>query len=71
MYAENKIAFGLIVALLLYPTMFLIVWISLLFSPVGALCAFGVVWIMALYHGALIDTNYRRGKKLIATWKVL
>lgn len=63
--------FGLLVALLLYPAVFITIWLFLLFTPVGALCAFGLVWLLMLYHGALIDTNYHKAKRLIGTWKVL
>ena len=53
--AQNKIAFGLLSLLLIYPTIFVFLWALLWYSPVGALLAAFTVYLFAIYHTKMID----------------
>jgi glycerol-3-phosphate O-acyltransferase / dihydroxyacetone phosphate acyltransferase len=71
-FAQNKIVVGLVVlALVVYPTLFLLVWALFLLSPVGAVVAATFVWLLAVYHTRSVDANYRAAKRLRACWKIV
>jgi glycerol-3-phosphate O-acyltransferase/dihydroxyacetone phosphate acyltransferase len=53
--AQNKIAFGLLSLLLIYPTIFVFLWALLWYSPIGALLAAFTVYLFAIYHTKMID----------------
>ncbi len=53
--AQNKIVFGLVLLLLIYPTVFYFLWALFLYTQIGALVAAGIVWLFAVYHVKLID----------------
>ena len=55
--AQNKIALGLVLAVLTYPTLFIAAWFLLFTTPVGGVLAAGFVWLFAVYHNTLIDDN--------------
>ena len=53
--AQNKVVFGLLLLLMIYPAAFFFVWAFLRYSPVGALVAVAFVFLFAMYHNRLID----------------
>jgi glycerol-3-phosphate O-acyltransferase / dihydroxyacetone phosphate acyltransferase len=53
--AQNKVVFGLLLCLMLYPTAFFILWAFFWFTPAGALGAAIMVWLFAIYHNKLIN----------------
>ncbi|TDL21704.1 acyltransferase [Rickenella mellea] len=69
--AQNKVVFGLVLLLMLYPMVFFFVWALLLYTRSGALVAAGSVWLLAVYHVQIINENYEHAKRLIAAWRVL
>ncbi|GLB37088.1 putative phosphate acyltransferases [Lyophyllum shimeji] len=69
--AQNKVVFGLLSLLLIYPATFFFLWALLWFTPVGALLAATIVYLFANYHNRMIDDNYQRAKRVIAAWRVL
>ncbi|KAI0332305.1 glycerol-3-phosphate-acyltransferase [Cubamyces sp. BRFM 1775] len=69
--AQNKVVFGLLLLLMIYPAAFFFVWAFLRYSPVGALVAVAFVFLFAMYHNRLIDDNYERAKRLVSAWRVL
>ncbi|ORY54383.1 hypothetical protein BCR35DRAFT_310386 [Leucosporidium creatinivorum] len=69
--AQNKIAISLILALFTYFALFLTAWALLFLTPLGAVGAFAIVWLFAVYHNTLIDDNYNKFKTLRASWLVL
>lgn len=69
--AQNKIVFGLVLLLLIYPTVFYFLWALFLYTQIGALVAAGIVWLFAVYHVKLIDDNYEHAKRLMTAWRVL
>ncbi|PPQ85479.1 hypothetical protein CVT24_008533, partial [Panaeolus cyanescens] len=69
--AQNKVAFGLISLLLIYPASFFFLWALFMYTPLGGLLAGLMVYLFARYHIKLIDSNYERAKKFIAAWRVL
>ncbi|KAI0630146.1 hypothetical protein C8Q77DRAFT_1136614 [Trametes polyzona] len=58
--AQNKVVFGLLLLLMIYPAAFFAVWAFLRYTPVGAVVAVGFVFLFALYHNKLINDNYER-----------
>lgn len=71
-FAQNKIVFSLLVLIVfIYPTMFFFTWAIFLFTPVGFLLALAWTILFTIYHTKLVDKNYARWKKLVATWRVL
>ncbi|KAK9894996.1 hypothetical protein P389DRAFT_87369 [Cystobasidium minutum MCA 4210] len=71
-FAQNKIVFSLLVLVVfIYPTMFFFTWALFLFTPIGFLLAVAWTVLFSVYHTRLIDRNYARWKKLVATWRVL
>ncbi|ETW82495.1 hypothetical protein HETIRDRAFT_458415 [Heterobasidion irregulare TC 32-1] len=69
--AQNKILFGLLLLVLIYPAAFFFLWAFLWYTPVGALFAGFVVWLTAIYHTKLVNDNYEHAKRLVAAWRVL
>ncbi|THH14024.1 hypothetical protein EW146_g6264 [Bondarzewia mesenterica] len=69
--AQNKILFGLLLLSLIYPAAFFFFWAFLWYTPMGALFAFLIVWLTAVYHTKLINDNYEHVKRLAAAWRVL
>ncbi|EMD33764.1 hypothetical protein CERSUDRAFT_87104 [Gelatoporia subvermispora B] len=69
--AQNKVVFGLLFLLMMYPAMFFFVWAFLRYTPLGALFAAMFVFLFARYHNTLINDNYEHLKRLSAAWRVL
>ncbi|KAJ7678666.1 glycerol-3-phosphate-acyltransferase [Mycena rosella] len=69
--AQNKLVFGLLSMLLVYPTAFFFLWSLFLYTRVGALMAAATLWLFARYHDTMINANYEHAKRLLATWRVL
>ncbi|KAF5385969.1 hypothetical protein D9615_002530 [Tricholomella constricta] len=69
--AQNKVVFGLLSLLLIYPAAFFFLWALLWYTPIGALLAAATVYLFANYHNRMIDDNYERAKRIIAAWRVL
>ncbi|KAK7677512.1 hypothetical protein QCA50_019518 [Cerrena zonata] len=69
--AQNKIVFGLLFLLMIYPATFFFVWSFLRFTAVGAFVAVTFVFLFVMYHNKLINDNYEHAKRLAAAWRVL
>ncbi|CCM06106.1 uncharacterized protein FIBRA_08355 [Fibroporia radiculosa] len=69
--AQNKVVFGLLLLLLIYPMTFFFLWAFLWYSSVGALISITLVTLVAMYHNKLVNDNYERAKRLIAAWRIL
>ncbi|KAL6303515.1 glycerol-3-phosphate-acyltransferase [Sparassis latifolia] len=69
--AQNKVVFGLLFLLMMYPAAFFFLWAILRFTPIGAVIAVTVVYLFAMYHNRLINDTYQRAKRLVAAWRVL
>ncbi|KAK0213273.1 hypothetical protein DFS33DRAFT_1377746 [Desarmillaria ectypa] len=69
--AQNKIVFGLLSMMMVYPAAFLFLWAFLWYSSAGALAAAVIVYLFARYHNTLIDDNYEHAKRLYAAWRAL
>ncbi|KAF8161060.1 hypothetical protein B0H34DRAFT_699266 [Crassisporium funariophilum] len=69
--AQNKLAFGLISLLLIYPAFFVFLWALFSYTRLGAFLAAFMVYLFAVYHIKMIDGNYERAKRFIAAWRVL
>ncbi|TRM70169.1 hypothetical protein BD626DRAFT_544644 [Schizophyllum amplum] len=69
--AQNKVAFGFLSLLLVYPTAFFFLWALFLYTRAGAILAFVTVALFARYHNQMINDNYEHAKRLIAAWRVL
>lgn len=53
--AQNKVVFGLIFLILIYPAAFFFLWALFWFTPVGAIVSALTVWLFAVYHVKMID----------------
>ncbi|KAJ7122064.1 hypothetical protein C8R43DRAFT_1149056 [Mycena crocata] len=53
--AQNKLVFGLLSMLLIYPTAFFFLWSLFLYTRVGALMAGATLWLFARYHDTMIN----------------
>ena len=53
--AQNKVAFGLITLLLIYPASFYFLWAIFKYTAVGAVVAFLSIYFFAGYHTRMID----------------
>ena len=53
--AQNKVVFGLLLLLMIYPTAFFVLWAFLYYSPIGALTSITLVWLLAYYHTKLVN----------------
>ncbi|KAJ7282606.1 hypothetical protein C8J57DRAFT_1295819 [Mycena rebaudengoi] len=69
--AQNKLVFGLLSMLLVYPAGFFFLWALFMYTRLGALMAAGTMWLFARYHDTMINANYEHAKRLLATWRVL
>ncbi|KAJ6594540.1 hypothetical protein B0H19DRAFT_1095921 [Mycena capillaripes] len=69
--AQNKLVFGLLSMLLVYPPAFFFLWALFMYTRVGAVIAAATLWLFARYHDTMINANYEHAKRLLATWRVL
>ncbi|KAI0369703.1 glycerol-3-phosphate-acyltransferase [Pilatotrama ljubarskyi] len=69
--AQNKVVFGLLLLLMIYPAAFFFVWAFLRYTPIGAVVAVAFVFLFASYHNKIVNDNYERAKRLVAAWRVL
>jgi glycerol-3-phosphate O-acyltransferase / dihydroxyacetone phosphate acyltransferase len=53
--AQNKLAFGLISLLLIYPILFFFLWALFWYTRLGALFSAFMVYLFAVYHIKIID----------------
>jgi glycerol-3-phosphate O-acyltransferase / dihydroxyacetone phosphate acyltransferase len=53
--AQNKVVFGLLLSLMIYPGAFFFLWALFWYTSVGALIAASMVWLFAVYHNKLIN----------------
>ena len=53
--AQNKVVFGLLLLLMIYPAAFYFLWAFFWYTPVGALIAGSFVFLFAMYHNRLIN----------------
>ena len=58
--AQNKVVFGLLFLLLVYPAAFFFLWALFWYTPTGALLAAATVYLFAVYHNKLINDNYEQ-----------
>jgi glycerol-3-phosphate O-acyltransferase / dihydroxyacetone phosphate acyltransferase len=56
--AQNKVVFGLLLLMMIYPSAFLFLWAFMWYTPVGALCSAAIIWLFAMYHNRLINSEY-------------
>jgi glycerol-3-phosphate O-acyltransferase/dihydroxyacetone phosphate acyltransferase len=56
--AQNKVALGLISALLIYPATFFFLWAMFSYTSIGAIVAGGIVYLFAVSHVSLIDRKF-------------
>lgn len=56
--AQNKVAFGLLSLLLIYPATFFFLWAMFLYTRLGALLAATLVYLFAVYHIKMIDGKF-------------
>lgn len=56
--AQNKVVFGLLLLLLIYPATFFFIWALLWYTPMGALAAATLVVLFANYHNKLINGGF-------------
>lgn len=47
--------FGLLFTLLMYPASFFFLWALFMYTPIGAILAFGTVYYLAVYHNKMIN----------------
>ncbi|PPQ68204.1 hypothetical protein CVT25_015036 [Psilocybe cyanescens] len=57
--AQNKVAFGLLSLLLIYPAAFFFLWAMFWYTSLGALLAATLVYLFAVYHVRMIDGKLR------------
>ena len=57
--AQNKVAFGLLSLLLIYPAIFFFLWALFSYTGLGALLAAALVYLFAVYHIRMIDGEQR------------
>ena len=57
--AQNKVVFGLLSSLLVYPATFLFLWALLWYTPIGAVLSAATVYMFATYHTRMIDGKFR------------
>lgn len=53
--AQNKVAFGFVSLLLIYPAAFCFLWALFMYTRTGALLAFVTLYLFAKYHNKMID----------------
>ncbi|KAF7357901.1 PlsC domain-containing protein [Mycena venus] len=69
--AQNKLVFGLVSTLVVYPPAFFFLWGLFMYTRVGAVLAAATLWLFARYHDSMINDNYEHAKRLLATWRVI
>ncbi|CAK5265816.1 unnamed protein product [Mycena citricolor] len=69
--AQNKLVFGMLSMVLIYPTAFFFLWAFFTYTRTGALIAAATLWLFAKYHDSMINANYQKAKRLLATWRVI
>ncbi|EIN11226.1 acyltransferase [Punctularia strigosozonata HHB-11173 SS5] len=69
--AQNKVVFGLLFVMLIYPAAFVFLWAMLWYSPIGAIVSAGILYLFGMYHNRMINDNYEHAKRLLTTWRVL
>ncbi|EGO00424.1 hypothetical protein SERLA73DRAFT_181008 [Serpula lacrymans var. lacrymans S7.3] len=69
--AQNKVVFGLLFLLMIYPAAFWLLWALFWYTSTGALISAATVWLFAFYHNKLINDNYQHLKRVAAAWQVL
>ncbi|KAL0572774.1 hypothetical protein V5O48_009187 [Marasmius crinis-equi] len=69
--AQNKVVFGLLSMLTIYPAIFFFLWALLWYTPIGAALAAATVYLFAIYHNRMINDNYEHAKRFIAAWRIL
>lgn len=69
--AQNKVVFGFLFVLMIYPATFFFLWAFLWYTPIGALVSATVVFLFAQYHNKLVNDNYEHAKRVVAAWRVL
>ncbi|KIY53060.1 acyltransferase [Fistulina hepatica ATCC 64428] len=69
--AQNKVVFGLLALLTIYAASFFFLWAVFWYTPIGAMGAFLIVYLVAKYHNQMINDNYEHAKRLIADWRIL
>lgn len=55
--AQNKVAFGLISLFLIYSASFFFLWALFWYTPTGALLSAFLVYLFAVYHVKMIDSE--------------
>lgn len=55
--AQNKVVFGLLSLLLIYPAIFFFLWALLWYTPIGAVVAAVSVYLFAVHHNRMIDSK--------------
>lgn len=53
--AQNKVAFGLLSLLLIYPATFFFLWAMFFYTRMGAILAALIVYLFAVYHIKMVD----------------
>lgn len=53
--AQNKVVFGLLFLLVIYPAFFVFLWALFGRTFIAGIIAFSTVWLFALYHVKMID----------------
>jgi len=69
--AQNKVVYGLLLLIVIYPAAFFFLWALFWYTPTGALLAWATVWLFAVYHNKLVKDNYEHAKRFVAAWRVL
>ncbi|KAI0338250.1 glycerol-3-phosphate-acyltransferase [Trametopsis cervina] len=69
--AQNKVVFGLFLAVVVYSITGIFVWASLSYTAIGALAGFSVIYTLAWYHNSMIDDTLDHARRLVAAWRVL
>ena len=53
--AQNKVVFGLLLLLMIYPAAFFFLWALFMYTRIGALLAAVTVYMFAVYHNQMIN----------------
>jgi cobalamin biosynthesis protein CobD/CbiB len=53
--AQNKVVFGLLFILMIYPAAFFFLWALFMYTRIGALLAAATVYMLAVYHNQMIN----------------
>ncbi|KAG7098271.1 hypothetical protein E1B28_000233 [Marasmius oreades] len=69
--AQNKVVFGLLSMLMIYPATFFFLWALFWYTPIGAFLAAATLYLFAIYHDRMINDNYEHAKRFITAWRIL